>query len=109
VDERRGEPPGCIARGNPYDVALEIAEEHKTGWYLFNLTIQGYWGEIHGLFYPDGTIRAPAIIAAVMGFYRNRDLGKIIRPMPNREGYRDAIRTFAYELGLTLKKYCLLY
>ena len=111
MDERRGEPPGCIARGNPYDVALEIAEEHKTGWYLFNLTIQGYWGEIQGLFYPDGTIRAPAIIAAVMGFYRNRDLGKIIfwRVHSPETRDRDAIRTFAYELGLTLKKYCLLY
>ncbi|MEJ2147381.1 MAG: hypothetical protein P8020_19845 [Acidobacteriota bacterium] len=28
--------------------------------------IQGYWGEIHGLFYPDGTIRDPATIAAIM-------------------------------------------
>jgi hypothetical protein len=168
---------GCIARANPYDMALETAEKHKTGWYLFNLIIQGYWGEIHGLFYPDGTIRDPAIIAAVMGFYRNRDLTRIIRPVPNREGHanrairaieealkdnssdfnysrtstdkildaaeyaanlleaaemvpmyvapsaqirfwreqppekrdRDAIRAFTYDLGLTLKKYCLLY
>jgi hypothetical protein len=168
---------GCIARGKPYDVVPEIAEKHKTGWYLFNLIIQGYWGEIHGLFYPDGTVRDPAIIAAVMGFYRNRDLNTIIKPVPNREGHatraiqaieealrdnpsdfnysrtptdkildaaeraanlleaaemvpmyvppsaqirfwreqppekrdRNAIRAFAYELGLTLKKYCLLY
>jgi hypothetical protein len=168
---------GCIARANPYDVVLEIAARHKTGWYLFNLIIQGYWGEVHGLFYPDGTIRDPAIIAAVMGFYRNRDLSTIIKPVPNREGHaeralkaieaalkddpstfrhsktpadkildaaeyaanlleaaemvpmysppsaqirfwreqppekrdRDAIRAFAYELGLALKKYCLLY
>ncbi len=168
---------GCIARANPYDMVLEIAQEHKTGWYLFNLIIQGYWAEVHGLFYPDGTIRDPATIAAVMGFYRNRDLNKMIKPVPNREnqavlaikeiddalkdkpsifGYsktstdkildaaedaanlleaaemvpmyepptakilywrrqppeqrdRDAIRAFAYELGLTLKKYCLLY
>ena len=38
-------------------MVLEIAEQHKTGWYLFDLIIQGYWGEIHGLFYPDGTVR----------------------------------------------------
>jgi hypothetical protein len=157
---------GCIARGNPYDMVLEIAQEHKTGWYLFNLIISGYWGEIHGLFYPDGTVRDPAAIAAVMGFYRNRDVAKIIRPVPNREAAlkgtqsdfraartptdkildaaeqaanlleaaemvpmyapptaqiqfwraqpaekrdQEAIRAFAYELGLTLKKYCLLY
>ncbi len=79
----------CIARANPYDVVLQIAEEHKTGWYLFNLIIQGYWGEVHGLFYPDGTVRDPAIISAVMGFYRNRNLDTMIRPMPNREGHAD--------------------
>jgi hypothetical protein len=167
----------CIARANPYDVILEISEKHKTGWYLFNLMIQGYWGEVHGLFYPDGTIRDPAIIAAVMGFYRNRNLNTMIKPVPNREAHanralqaieaalrddpstfshaktptdkildaaeyaanlleaaemvpmyeppsakirfwreqppekrdRDAIRAFAYDLGLQLKKYCLIY
>jgi hypothetical protein len=182
VSKKFGKPmmnteTACIARANPYDVLLEISEKHKTGWYLFNLMIQGYWGEVHGLFYPDGTIRDPAIIAAVMGFYRNRNLNTIIRPVPNRENHatraiqaieealkdnpstfnysrtptdklldaaeyaanllesaemvpmyvppsaqiqfwrdqpsekrdRDAIRAFAYELGLTLKKYCLLY
>jgi hypothetical protein len=168
---------GCIGRANPYDVVLEIAQKHKTGWYLFNLIIQGYWGEIHGLFYADGTIRDPATIAAVMGFFRNRDLSTMIKPVPNRESHaeralkaieaalrddpstfshqktstdrvldaaefaanllesaemvpmcvppsaqirfwreqpaekrdRDAIRAFAYDLGLALKKYCLLY
>jgi Cellulase (glycosyl hydrolase family 5) len=181
VSKKCGKPilnteTGCIARANPYDMVLEIAEKHKTGWYLFNLIIQGYWGEIHGLFYPDGTVRDPAIVAAVMGFYRNRDLNTIVRPVPNREGHadraledieaalkddpssfghtktptdkildaaeeaanlleaaemvpmyappsaqirfwreqlpdkrdRDAIRAFTYELGLTLKKSCLL-
>ncbi len=77
----------CIARANPYDVLLEISDKHKTGWYVFNLMIQGYWGEVHGLFYPDGTIRDPAIIAAIMGFYRNRDLNTIIKPVPNRESH----------------------
>lgn len=168
---------GCIGRANPYDLVLEIAHEHKTGWYLFNLIISGYWGQIHGIFYSDGTIRDPATIAAIMGFFRNRDLNTIIRPVPNREGAadrairaieaalkdnqsifsasatptdkildaaeqaadlleagemvpmylpptaqirfwreqppekrdRDAIRAFAYDLGLTLKKHCLLY
>jgi len=167
---------GCIARADPYDVILEISAKHKTGWYLFNLIIQGYWGEIHGLFYSDGTIRDPATIAAIMGCYRNRNLNTIIKPVPNREGHatkaikaiedalgdkpstfsysanstdkildaaeyaanllegaemvpmyvppsaqirywreqlpekrdRDAIRAFAYELALTLRKYCLL-
>jgi len=167
----------CIARANPYDVLLEISEKHNTGWYVFNLMISGYWGEVHGLFYPDGTIRDPAIIAAIMGFYRNRDLNTIIKPAPNREGHaeraiqaieaalkddprvfshsktatdkildaaeyaanlleaaemvpmyvppsaqirfwreqpeeardRDEIRAFAYDLGLKLKEYCLIF
>lgn len=76
----------CIARANPYDEVLRIAEEHHTGWYLFNLMIGGYWGEVHGIFYPDGTVRDPAIVAAIMGFYRNRDLNTIVTPLPNREG-----------------------
>jgi len=94
VAKKHGKPmmnseTACIARANPYDVVLQIAEEHKTGWYLFNLIIQGYWGEVHGLFYPDGTVRDPAIISAVMGFYRNRNLDTMIRPVPNREGHAD--------------------
>ncbi|NJD10177.1 MAG: hypothetical protein FIB01_06950 [Gemmatimonadetes bacterium] len=84
---------GCIARANPYDLVLQISEEKHTGWYIFNLMVSGYWGEIHGIFYPDGTIRDPAIVAAIMGFYRNRNLETIIRPMPNREGHvTDAIK-----------------
>lgn len=91
VSKKYGKPilnseTGCIARANPYDVVLEIAQEHKTGWYLFNLMIGGYWGQIHGIFYPDGTVRDPSIVAAIMGFYRNRDLNTIVRSVPNREG-----------------------
>jgi hypothetical protein len=168
---------GCIARANPYDVVLQISQEHKTGWYLFNLMIEGYWAQIHGIFYPDGTVRDPAIVAAIMGFYRNRDLKTIIKPAPDREKHcqgaiglidsalrgnqsvfsyantptdkildaaeeaanllessemvpmdappsarilywrrqpenqrdRDAIRAFAYQLGLKLKNACMLY
>lgn len=167
----------CIARANPYDMVLEISGKHKMGWYLFELMVSGYWSEVHGLVYPDGTIRDPSIIAALFGFYRNRDLKTSIRPNPNREGQanralaqieaalkedtsvfnntkassdkvleaaeyaanlleagemvpmyepptakirfwreqpekerdRDAIRAFAYELGLMLKKYCKIY
>jgi hypothetical protein len=167
----------CIARANPYDMVLQISAKHKTGWYVFELMIQGYWSEVHGLVYPDGSIRDPAIIAALFGFYRNRDVKTMVRPAPNREGHaekalkmieaslkddpsvfshsrvstdkildaaeyaanlleaaemvpmfepptariqywreqpqdkrdREAIRSFAYDLGLTLKKYCQLY
>jgi len=76
----------CIARANPYDMILEILDDHEVGWYIFELMITPYWGVIHGIFYPDGTIRDPSIVAAVMGFYRNRDVTTMIRPNPNREG-----------------------
>jgi hypothetical protein len=77
----------CIARANPYDMVLEISQKHKVGWYVFELMVQGYWGEVHGLVYPDGTIRDPAIIAALFGFFRNRDMKTMIKPNPNREGH----------------------
>lgn len=84
---------GCISRANPYDVVLQISQEHKTGWYLYNLMIQGYWAPVQGIFYADGTVRDPAIIAAIMGFYRNRDLKTIVKPLPDREGHcQDAMR-----------------
>jgi len=77
----------CLCRANPYDMALEICERHHVGWYLFNLMIQGYWNEVHGIGYPDGTVRDPAIIAAIMGVHRNRDLATRVRPNPNKEGH----------------------
>ena len=167
----------CLCRANPYDMAIDICEKHKVGWYVFDLIIEGYWGDVHGLVYPDGTVRDPSIIAALLGFQRNRDIKTSIKPNPNKEGFayealnllenamkqetkvfrnkktstdeileaaeycanlleacemvpmydpptakirawrsqkeeerdEDAIRAFAYDLGLTLKKYCKIY
>lgn len=75
---------GCIGRANPYDIELEMCHEYQVGWYLFNLICEGSWGDIHGLIYPDGTIRDPAVIAALFGFFRNRTSERIL-PAPNRE------------------------
>lgn len=75
---------GCIGRANPYDIELEMCGQYQVGWYLFNLVCEGSWGDIHGLIYPDGTIRDPAVIAALYGFFRNRTAGRIL-PAPNRE------------------------
>lgn len=77
----------CVCRANPYDVALEICERHKMGWYVFELMISGGWSEVHGLVYPDGTVRDPSIIAAIYGWHRNRDLNTSIKENPNREGH----------------------
>jgi hypothetical protein len=79
----------CIGRSNPYDMAIQIADEHNVGWYVFDLIISGYWSDIHGLVYPDGTIRDPSIIAALFGFYRNRDLNTTIKALPNREEHAE--------------------
>ena len=77
----------CTGRSNPYDMAIELAEQNGAGWYVFELMIRGYWGAVHGIFYPDGTIRDPSIVSAVMGFYRKRDLTTSIHHNPNMEGY----------------------
>lgn len=76
----------CLCRANPYDVAIEIAMKYKVGFYVFNLIAEGYWGEVHGLIYPDGTVRDPAGVAAMYGFFRNRGPNRI-KAKPNREGY----------------------
>lgn len=77
----------CLCRSNPYDMALEICERHNVGWYLFELMVDGYWGDVHGIVYPDGTVRDPAIVSAIFGFHRNRDADTRIRPNPNKEGH----------------------
>jgi len=77
----------CIGRANPYDMALEMCEKNKAGFYIFDLIIGGYWGDVHGIFYTDGTVRDPAIISALMGFYRNYDPETRVRQNPNKEGY----------------------
>lgn len=77
----------CLGRSNPYDMALEACERHGAGWYLFELMVHDYWGDVHGIVYPDGTVRDPAIVAAIYGFHRNRDLATRVRPNPNKEGH----------------------
>lgn len=77
---------GCIARANPYDVALQEYMQAHVGWYIWELMITGNWGTVHGVFYPDGTVRDPTIVAALLGMFRNR--GKsVIEEVPDRENY----------------------
>jgi len=91
---------GCLGRSNPYDMAIEICEKHKVGWYVFNLVIGGYWGAIHGLVYPDGTIRDPSTIAALFGFYRKRDLNTSVKINPDMEGHaQSAVKLVQQMLG----------
>lgn len=75
----------CVARANPYDRVIQTLDEYGIPWYAFNLMIDGYWKDVHGIFYPDGTIRDPAIAAAFVGCFRNRRLETIAPEKPNRE------------------------
>ena len=93
ISARHGNKPlinsemSCIGRSNPYDMSIEMCEANGAGWYIFELMVHGYWGDVHGIVYPDGTVRDPSIIAALFGFYRNRDLNTIVKANPNKEGY----------------------
>ena len=80
---------GCLARANPYDMVLEACERYEMGWFVFELMIHGRCDSEHGVFYPDGSVRDPATISAMMGCYRCRDLDTMILPVPNREGHAE--------------------
>jgi hypothetical protein len=78
---------GCIARANPYDIALEEHMDAKVGWYIWELMIvRTGWGDVHGVFYEDGTVRDPSIAAAIMGFFRKRTQD-ILPANPDKEGW----------------------
>lgn len=77
---------GCIARANPYDVTLEEHMKAHVGWYIWELMITKRWGDVHGVFYPDGTVRDPSIPAAVFGLFRNRS-DDVLQENVNREGW----------------------
>jgi len=76
---------GCIARSNPYDVTLQEYMNSGVGWYIWELMITKQWGTVHGVLYADGTVRDPSIVAALMGFYRNRG-PDVVPEVPDREG-----------------------
>ena len=76
---------GCVARANPYDVTLEEHIKAHVGWYIWELMITKRWGDVHGVFYPDGTVRDPAIPAAIFGLFRNRSDSALLE-LPDREG-----------------------
>ncbi len=77
---------GCLARANPYDMVLEECRKRNMGWFLFELMIHGRCDSEHGIFYPDGTVRDPSTVAAMMGCFRCRDPKVAVLPVPNREG-----------------------
>jgi hypothetical protein len=78
---------GCLAWANPYDMTLELCQKAGVGWYVWELMIgASCWREIHGLVYPDGTVRDPSIVAALLGFFRKRS-GDVVPPDLNKHGH----------------------
>jgi hypothetical protein len=77
---------GCTGRANPYDMIIEEYSRARVGFYVWELMITKGWGDVHGIFYPDGTIRDPAIPAALLGLYRNRG-ANAVEEFPDREGW----------------------
>jgi hypothetical protein len=75
----------CVGRANPYDIEIEEHNKAHMGWFIWELMIAHYWGNVHGIFYADGTIRDPSIVAAVLGFYRNRGPSVVLEET-DREG-----------------------
>ncbi len=75
----------CVGRANPYDLEIEEHNKAHMGWFVWELMIAHYWGNVHGIFYPDGTIRDPSIVAALLGFYRNRG-PNVVMEETDREG-----------------------
>ncbi len=76
----------CIARANPYDIALQEYQTAHVGWYIWELMITPYWGDVHGVFYADGSVRDPSIPAAILGFFRNRG-PNVVEEVPDRENH----------------------
>jgi hypothetical protein len=77
---------GCIGRGNPYDVVLREYQKAGIGFYAFELMVTKFWGDIHGVFYPDGTVRDPTIPMALMGVFRKTDADFRLES-PDRESW----------------------
>ena len=77
---------GCVGRANPYDVTLQEHMNAGVGWYIWELMITRQWGTVHGVFYPDGTVRDPSIAAAIMGCFRNRG-PEVVLEDPDRENW----------------------
>ena len=94
LSEKYGKPvinneTGCLCRANPYEVAVSTCMKYHIGYYLFELMIsEGMWQKVHGIFYPDGTVRDPSIVAAIMGCFRNRGESAVY-PDVNMEGMAD--------------------
>ena len=84
--QRVGKPAIITEFGNPgvgqkYEMALEVIESEKIGFYFWELMIaKVMFTRMSGLLYPDGTVREPEAIAALLGFRHNPEGIPLNRP-----------------------------
>jgi Glycosyl hydrolases family 2, TIM barrel domain len=86
----------CIGRANPYDIEIDEHARAHMGWMVFELMIAPYWGNVHGITYADGTVRDPAIVAALFGFFRNRGPDVVLEES-DREGITSGVLQDAHK------------
>jgi hypothetical protein len=86
----------CVGRANPYDIEIEEHDKAHMGWMFWELMIARAWGNVHGILYADGTIRDPSLVAAVLGFYRNRGPNVVLEET-DREGITSGILADAHK------------
>jgi hypothetical protein len=67
-------------------MAIEEYSKGRVGFYVWELMVTKYWGDVHGIFYADGTVRDPSIPAAMLGLFRNRGTNVVLEN-PDREGW----------------------
>ena len=77
---------GAANRASPYDMALREYHRLGVGTYIWELMIGKNWGDVQGLFYPDGTVRNPTDAAALMGIFRNEGDNRVLEN-PDRESW----------------------
>ncbi len=87
--DRAGKPVivsefGNPGAGQPYEMALDVIERRKIGFYFWELMIaKVQFREMSGLVYPDGTIREPAAVARLLGFPVKQQGGIPLKPAPD--------------------------
>lgn len=107
LSEKYGKPvinneTGCLCRGNRYDMEIQMMEQYGFGYYLFELMIGAdVWNRVHGIVYPDGTVRDPSIVSSLFGFHRKRDEGLIPTDVDQERYARRAVDRAEAALNMT--------
>lgn len=76
---------GCVARADPNAMEIEQHDKYHTGWMITQIMFTKAWAHSHGFFYPDGSIRNPDDVAAILGFFRYHGPNPVLEE-PDNEG-----------------------